>query len=90
MKTINTGVKLDAALHARLKALGALKDRSPHWLMKTAIEDYISREETYEREKREDGERWERYKLNGRGVPNDRVDDWLASLGTNAELPCPK
>jgi len=47
-------------------------------------------EENYEREKRQDSERWERYQLDGRGVANDRVDAWLASLGTDAELPCPK
>ena len=41
-KTINTGIKLDETLHARLKALSAAKERTPHWLMKTAIEVLIS------------------------------------------------
>jgi predicted transcriptional regulator len=43
-KNINTGVKLDAGLHTRLKALGEVKERTPHWLMKTAIAEYVERE----------------------------------------------
>jgi predicted transcriptional regulator len=89
-KTINTGVKLDETLHARLKALSSAKDRTPHWLMKVAIEEYVNREETYEREKREDMERWQRYKLSGRTIPNEAVDAWLSSWGSDSELPCPK
>jgi predicted transcriptional regulator len=89
-KTINTGIKLDETLHARLKALSAAKERTPHWLMKTAIEEYIEREEAHEQEKREDMERWERYKLTGHAIPHDAVDAWLASWGSESELPCPK
>lgn len=89
-KTINTGVKLDESLHARLKTLSLAKDRTPHWLMKTAIEEYVAREESYEREKREDMERWERYQLTGKAVPHDDVEAWLSSWGSENELPCPK
>ena len=89
-KTINTGVKLDETLHARLKALSTAKERTPHWLMKAAIEQYVEREETYEREKREDMERWQRYKLTGHAIPNKAVDTWLTSWGSESELPCPK
>jgi predicted transcriptional regulator len=89
-KTINTGVKLDATLHERLKALSSLKERTPHWLMKAAIEEYVEREETYEREKNEDMERWQRYQRTGNAIPNEMVDAWLASWGSENELPCPK
>lgn len=89
-KTINTGVKLEETLHTRLKALSTAKQRTPHWLMKTAIEEYVEREEAHEREKREDMERWERYKLTGYAIPHDAVDAWLASWGSENERPCPK
>lgn len=89
-KTVNTGVKLDEALHTRLKDLGALKARTPHWLMCAAIEEYIEREETYEREKREDMERWQRYKMTNHAIPHEQVAAWLGSVGTDRELPCPK
>lgn len=89
-KTINTGIKLDETLHARLKALSSAKERTPHWLMKAAIEQYVDREEAYEREKREDMERWQGYKLTGHAIPNEAVDAWLSSWGSDSELPCPK
>jgi len=89
-KTINTGIKLDETLHTRLKALGTAKERTPHWLMKAAIEEYVEREETYEREKREDMERLQRYKLGGHTIPHETVSEWLASWGSENELPCPK
>ena len=89
-KTINTGVKLDESLHTRLKTLSLAKDRTPHWLMKTAIEEYVAREEIYEREKREDMERWESYRLTGKAVAHDDVEAWLSSWGSENELPCPK
>jgi len=87
---INTGVKLDETLHMRLKALGALKDRTPHWLMRAAIEEYVEREEAYEQEKREDMERWRRYKATGHAITHEQATAWLASIGTDSELPCPK
>jgi len=90
MKTVNTGIKLNEELHTRLKALSATKERSPHWLMKAAIEDYVSREEIYEREKVEDMERWERYKLTGNGIPHEKVMQWVESWGNENELPCPE
>ena len=89
-KTVNTGVKLDERLHTRLKALSIAKERTPHWLMKVAIEEYVKREEEYEREKIEDMARWERYKLTGDAVPHEAVDAWFASWGSESELPCPK
>jgi predicted transcriptional regulator len=88
--TVNTGIKLDEALHERLKALSAIKERSFHWLMKAAIAEYVAREEQYEREKAEDTERWKRYKLTGETVPNEAVEQWLASWDSESELPCPK
>lgn len=89
-KTINTGVKLDEALHTRLKDLSGIKERTTHWLMKVAIAEYVEREETYEREKYEDMERWERYKLTGNAVSHEAVDAWLSSWGSESEVSCPK
>lgn len=89
-KTINTGVKLDVAMHTRLKALGERKDRSPHWLMRTAIEEYVVREEAAERERLEDMERWQRYQLTGHAISHDEAMAWLDSVGGDNELPCPK
>jgi len=37
MAATTMGVKLDEEMRHRLKSLGEAKQRSPHWLMKTAI-----------------------------------------------------
>ena len=78
------GVKLDDETRDRLKSLGSLKDRSPHWIMKTAIREYLDREEVFEREKREDRERWERYILTDSFIDNDSMMRWLDGLAEQA------
>ena len=89
-KTINTGVKLDETLHTRIKNLSTIKERSPHWLMKAAIEEYVAREEAYEQEKRADQERWQRYILSDHAIAKDSVNSWLESWGSDKEFPCPQ
>ncbi|MFC3127556.1 CopG family ribbon-helix-helix protein [Pseudoroseomonas globiformis] len=74
-------LKLDEETRRRLQALGQLRDRSPHWLMKKAVLEFLEREESYEQEKREDLDRWERYRLTGQAIPHEAVRDWLESFG---------
>ncbi|QWF71920.1 hypothetical protein KEF85_05535 [Methylomonas paludis] len=56
--------------------------------MKAAIEQYVDREASYQREKCEDMERWQRYQLTGLAIPNETVDPWLSSWGNDSELLC--
>ena len=75
--TSTTGIKLDDDIKKRLKALGKARDRSPHWLMKHAIVEYIDREERHEQERREDEERLNHYLQTGIGVPHEEVLAWM-------------
>jgi len=84
------GIKLDDATRQRLTELGKKKQRSPHWLMRTAIEQFLEKEERYEQEKREDMERWENYRLHGRAIPQDEAAKWLGDLAHGKSAPCPK
>ncbi|MDP2204520.1 MAG: ribbon-helix-helix domain-containing protein [Methylicorpusculum sp.] len=43
--TTTVGVILDDETRDRLKNLGEVKQRSVHWLMREAIQDYIEKEE---------------------------------------------
>jgi predicted transcriptional regulator len=87
-KTI--GVKVDEATRARLKALAKAKNRSPHWVMKEALAEYLTREEQKERERQEDQARWERYVLTGEAVHHDRVRQWLRGLADGRDDQCPR
>ncbi|MBI2840431.1 MAG: hypothetical protein HYX75_19100 [Acidobacteria bacterium] len=87
--TTTMGVKIDAEIRDRLKALGKLKQRSPHWLMCQAIVRYLEEEEAVQRRKKETLERWERYEATGRHVRNDVVMKWLKTWGTRRESKCP-
>lgn len=80
MTETTIGIKVDETLKQRLKALGEVRDRSPHWLAKAALERYLDEEEEYERRKREDMDEWEDYLLTGDGIPNSRVLEWLGQL----------
>jgi predicted transcriptional regulator len=88
--TTTQGIKLDEPTRKRLKVLAAVRNRTAHWLMRTAIQDYLAREEKYEREKREDMEEWERYKLDGKFVSHKSVEKWLSSLAQGRTKKRPK
>lgn len=82
-------VKLDDALYDRLKVLGESQQRSPHWLMKEAIRQFIDREEASQQIRRETLERLAQYEQDGKSISHDVVDAWLATWGTDSEGQCP-
>ncbi len=83
------GVKLDDELLNRLKALGERYERSPHWLMKKAISEFVDREEAAEHERQLLLDRWNRYQETGESVAHEKVVNWLETWGTDKEGPCP-
>ena len=87
---MSSAVKLDTQIKARLKSLGGKIERTPHWIMKTAIEQYLDEQERYWKEREEDMARWEHYSLTGEFVAHEAVNAWLESVGTQGEIPCPK
>ncbi|NBJ14760.1 MAG: ribbon-helix-helix protein, CopG family [Dehalobacter sp. 4CP] len=86
-------VKLDPEIRERLKKLAEIKRRSPHWLMKEALREYVEKEEGAEKLRQEAIERWEAYKASGECVSNEAVMAWLDTWGTGNETkrpPCGK
>lgn len=82
-------VKLDDETLGRLKALGKARKRSPNWLMKEAIRQFLEREEEAEHIRQDTLERWKRYEANGETVDHEAVDAWLETWGTDREGKCP-
>ena len=84
------GVRLDLETRERLKSLGATRDRSPHYLMREAISQYLDREELLERERRITLERWERYQQTGESIDHETVSEWIDGLtGKKKKTQCP-
>ena len=73
-------INLDRETQDRLKTLAALRGYSLDRVMRAAILEYLDRKEAYEREKKEDQERWERYELNGEVAPHEPVATWLEEI----------
>lgn len=82
-------VKLDDATYDRIKTLGMARKRSPHWLMKEAILQFLDREEEAELIRRDTLERWARYEATGETVSHEDVEAWLRTWGTDREGKCP-
>lgn len=85
-----TTIKIDNVLKARLQNLASLQDRSPHWLMKEAIRQYVEKEELRQQFKQEALVSWEQYSETGLHITNQEAKDWLDGWGTNKEQEAPK
>jgi predicted transcriptional regulator len=92
MATVTTAsLELDADIKDRLQRLAAARQRSQHWLMREAIEQYLEREERRERLRRDALAAWAEYQESGKHVTEAEADAWLARLeaGQDAEPPAP-
>lgn len=78
------GIRLDAETQARLKLLGEKRDRSPHYLMKEAIEAFLTREEEIEAENALLEARWKEYELTGEAISHSDVKRWVEVLPDDA------
>lgn len=85
-----TSVKLDDEMLARVQELAELRQRSPHWIMREAIGQYVAREEQREQLKRDTEKAWEEFQATGQQVTAESVEEWLNSWGNEDERTAPK
>ncbi|OGT68915.1 MAG: CopG family transcriptional regulator [Gammaproteobacteria bacterium RIFCSPHIGHO2_12_FULL_45_9] len=85
-----TTVKITWEIKERIQKLAEAKQRSLHWLMLEAIQQYLEREEKQQafREAAEDS--WKAYQETGLHVTGKEVSDWLATWGTSEKKAPPK
>ena len=88
-KASTTSLKLDADVKQRVQRLASARRRSPHWLMREAIEEYVEREEKREQFRQDALAAWAHYQTTGLHVTAEEADAWLAKLeaGKNAAPP---
>jgi predicted transcriptional regulator len=83
MANSTIGVRLNEDTRDRLEALGKARDRTPHYLMKSAIERFLEMEEALEAERQLVNSRWQKFELTGETVDHADVKVWAAGLSTN-------
>jgi len=84
-----TSLKLESELKDRGQRLAQSRRRSAHWIMREAVEQYVSREEQREQLRQDALAAWNQYTTTGLHLTGKEADEWLARLenGQNAEPP---
>ena len=88
-ETSTTSLKLDKELKNRVQRLAAARRRTPHWVMREAVEQYVGREEMRERLRQDALAAWSHFQATGLHATAEEADTWLAKLeaGEDAEAP---
>jgi predicted transcriptional regulator len=84
-----TSLKLDPTMKERIQRLAEARRRTSHWIMREAIEEYISREEKREQFRLETIAAWEDYQRTGLHVTDEEMDEWLTKLESGEDAPPP-
>lgn len=85
-----TSLKIDEALKDRVQSLAAIRQRSAHWIMRDAIQQYVDREEARESFRNEALASWTAYKETGRHLTASETATWLENWGTSSETMQPE
>jgi predicted transcriptional regulator len=83
-------IKLDPEIKARLKRLAGARHRSPHWLMREAIVQFVEREEKREASRKDATKAWNDYQATGRHAALKEADAWLAKLEAGKDVEPPE
>jgi predicted transcriptional regulator len=83
-------IKIDAQTKARVQRLAEARQRTPHWLMREAIAEYVEREEKREALRQDALQAWQAYQATGLHVGADEADAWLAQLGAGKDVEPPE
>ncbi len=83
-------VKLDDDSRARIKKLADARQRTPHWMMREAITQYIDREEKRESFRQDAIAAFEAYQTSGQHVTFEDADAWLGKLEAGQDVEPPE
>lgn len=83
-------IKIEADIKERVKRLAVARQRTPHWLMREAIRQYVEREEKRETFRQDAIKAWNEYQATGLHVTMAEADAWLAKLGAGKHAKPPE
>ena len=89
-KAANVTIKLDTTHRDRLKSLAVAKKRTPHFLMKEAIERYLVAEEAQQTVLKSVDESTAHYEATGLHVTLDEIKQWAKEVKADRNAPLPK
>lgn len=89
MPVATTSLKIDAELKERVQRLASARRRTPHWILREAVEQFVTREEKREELRAAALRAWSEYQMTGRHATAEEADAWLAKLeaGEDAQAP---
>ena len=83
-------IKIDPDIKERVKRLADARHRTPHWLMREAICQYVEREEKREMLRQDALAAWDNYQANGKHLTLEEADNWLAKLEAGEDVEPPE
>jgi predicted transcriptional regulator len=83
-------IKIDAATKERIGRLAQARQRTAHWLMREAIQQYLEREEKREAFRQDGMHAWDEYQATGRHLTAKEADAWLAKLEAGKDIEPPE
>ena len=85
-----THLELDTALTERLQRLATARQRSSDWLMREAIEQYLTREEKREQFWQDTVDAWDEYRQTGLHVTGQEMEQWFNEIEAGKHCPPPE
>ena len=85
-----TSLKLDSEIKERVQRLAAAQRRTPHLVMREAIEQYVERQEKRVQFVRDGLAAWEDYQTTGLHLTEEEADAWLAKLEAGEDASAPE
>lgn len=83
-------IKIDSETKERVKRLAEVRHRTPHWIMREAINQYVEREEKCEAFRQEGLKAWNEYQATGLHITVEEGDVWLAKLEAGLDVEPPE
>jgi len=83
-------IKIDTEIKERVKRLADARHRTPHWLMREAISQYVEREEKREAFRQDGLKAWQDFQATGAHVTAEEADAWLANLEAGQDVEPPE
>jgi predicted transcriptional regulator len=90
MPAISTSIKLDPIMKDRVQRVADSMRRTPHWVMKEAVEKYITDAERRAAWEQESLEALKELDETGLHVTGEEVIAWLETWGADDEKPAPE